>query len=227
MQTAMIEKSTRPNRRQAYQLKSATIRPLSTTSEIEQWSELVSRFHYLCSSSIPGKAIRYVVEVADERAALLSFSAAACHPAARDSYIGWETWQRCVVWVAARRAGRANQPAPREREDRREAARKRLLRDQPGSGASRSGKAARAGERPLDYRERAPLQEGRQQGEDQCWGRKLSTISNLAKVRSLVATVLGRFKQSLPCLQKMLCVKPFKAISLLVKPLEIALAGLS
>ncbi|MCC5022699.1 MAG: transposase [Candidatus Synoicihabitans palmerolidicus] len=39
-------------------------------------------------------------------------------------------------------------------------------------------------------------------GEDRCYARKWPTISLLATIRSLVITVLGRLKESLPCVQE-------------------------
>ncbi|MCC5025312.1 MAG: hypothetical protein J6386_22135 [Candidatus Synoicihabitans palmerolidicus] len=48
-------------------------------------------------------------------------------------------------------------------------------------------------ENALHYRKDASM------GEDRCYARKWPTISLLATIRSLVTTVLGRRKESLPC----------------------------
>ncbi|MCC5022002.1 MAG: DUF4338 domain-containing protein [Candidatus Synoicihabitans palmerolidicus] len=75
----MFEKTTRPNRRQRYLLDNATIRLLDDQAEIERWNDLIRTHHYLRSSNVAGKALRYVVEEAGKWAALLSFSSAAYH----------------------------------------------------------------------------------------------------------------------------------------------------
>ncbi|MCC5024944.1 MAG: DUF4338 domain-containing protein [Candidatus Synoicihabitans palmerolidicus] len=56
--------------------------------EIERWNDLSRTHHYLCSSNVAGKALRYVVEMAGKWAALLSFSSAAYHLNVRDSCMG-------------------------------------------------------------------------------------------------------------------------------------------
>jgi hypothetical protein len=76
-------------------------------------------------------------------------------------------------------------------------------------------------ENALHYRKDASM------GEDQCYARKWSTISLLATIRSLVTTLLGRLKESLPCIQKRLCANAYEAISFATKPLKIAFNNLS
>ncbi len=59
----MFEKTTRPNRRQRYLLENATIQLLHEQTDIERWKDLIRTHHYLRSSNVAGKALRYVVEV--------------------------------------------------------------------------------------------------------------------------------------------------------------------
>ncbi|MCC5025545.1 MAG: ISAs1 family transposase [Candidatus Synoicihabitans palmerolidicus] len=76
-------------------------------------------------------------------------------------------------------------------------------------------------ENALHYRKDASM------GEDRCYARKWPTISLLATIRSLVITVLGRLKESLPCVPKRLCANAYNAVSFATKPLKIAFNNLS
>lgn len=90
----MTEISESPRPWQKLRLAKASVRLISEEGDLQRWNELIERFHYLGSSKIPGKALRYVVEVGEEWVALLCFSSAALHLKAREEHIGWASWQR-------------------------------------------------------------------------------------------------------------------------------------
>src|ERR1700685_3584757 len=62
--------------------------------EQERWRQLVSQHHYLKNAHLVGERLCYVVELGGQWLALLGWSAAAYHIAARDQWIGWEDNQR-------------------------------------------------------------------------------------------------------------------------------------
>lgn len=62
--------------------------------EQARWDELVARHHYLQNAHLVGEQLRYVVEYQGQWLALLGWSAAAYHIAARDQWIGWSDNQR-------------------------------------------------------------------------------------------------------------------------------------
>jgi len=67
---------------------------LMEPQEQERWNQLVCQFHYLKNAHLVGERLCYVVEQGDQWLALLGWSAAAYHIAARDQWIGWNDNQR-------------------------------------------------------------------------------------------------------------------------------------
>ncbi|HUF61551.1 MAG TPA: Druantia anti-phage system protein DruA, partial [Verrucomicrobiales bacterium] len=63
-------------------------------SEREQFDELLEEKHYLRSSRIGGRHMRYVAEVDGRWVGLLAFSGAAPHLKGREKWIGWSPRQR-------------------------------------------------------------------------------------------------------------------------------------
>ncbi|NBB79214.1 MAG: ISAs1 family transposase [Verrucomicrobia bacterium] len=63
-------------------------------SERARFDELLEQRHYLKSSRVGGRSLRYVVELNGEWIALICFSGAAPHLAGREEWIGWTPTQR-------------------------------------------------------------------------------------------------------------------------------------
>jgi len=74
-------------------LNQITVRLLHR-DEQGRWDQLVSQHHYLKNARLVGEQLRYVVEAQGQWLALLGWSAAAYHIAARDQWIGWSDNQR-------------------------------------------------------------------------------------------------------------------------------------
>jgi hypothetical protein len=62
--------------------------------EQQRWNQLVSEHHYLKNANMVGERLCYVAEHEGKWLALLGWSAAAYHVAARDQWIGWNDNQR-------------------------------------------------------------------------------------------------------------------------------------
>jgi uncharacterized protein DUF4338/DDE family transposase len=62
--------------------------------EQQRWDQLVSQHHYLKNAHLVGERLCYVAEHGGQWLALLGWSAAAYHIAARDQWIGWSDNQR-------------------------------------------------------------------------------------------------------------------------------------
>ena len=92
----MMEITDSPRAWQKLRLAKTSIRLVGEDEkdDLERWDDLIKRFHYLGSSKIPGKVLRYVVEIGGDWVALLSFSSAALHLKAREDHIEWASWQR-------------------------------------------------------------------------------------------------------------------------------------
>ena len=69
------------------------VRPVPA-EQVEQFDQLITEHHYLKSAQLVGEHLRYVAEYRGQRMALASWSAAALHLKARDSFIGWDEEQR-------------------------------------------------------------------------------------------------------------------------------------
>jgi hypothetical protein len=67
---------------------------LVPSDQVEQFDGLLSQHHYLKSAQLVGEHLRYVAEYRGQWLALATWSAAALHLKARDSFIGWEEEQR-------------------------------------------------------------------------------------------------------------------------------------
>ena len=69
------------------------VRPVPV-EQTEQFDQLLIEHHYLKSAQLVGEHLRYVAEYRGQWMALGSWSAAALHLKARDSFIGWKEEQR-------------------------------------------------------------------------------------------------------------------------------------
>lgn len=58
------------------------------------WNGLISEYHYLGRSNLPGAQIRFLVYLGGQPAGALGFGAAAWRVSARDRFIGWTDLQR-------------------------------------------------------------------------------------------------------------------------------------
>ncbi|HUF63145.1 MAG TPA: Druantia anti-phage system protein DruA, partial [Verrucomicrobiales bacterium] len=67
---------------------------LMEESEREQFDELIEEKHYLRSSRIGGRHMRYVAAADGRWVGLLAFSGAAPHLKGREKWIGWSPRQR-------------------------------------------------------------------------------------------------------------------------------------
>lgn len=67
---------------------------LVPSDQVEQFDGLLIQHHYLKSAQLVGEHLRYVAEYRGQWLALATWSAAALHLKARDSFIGWEEEQR-------------------------------------------------------------------------------------------------------------------------------------
>lgn len=67
---------------------------LVRAEETERWNRLVEKRHYLKKASMVGESLRYVAEWDGQWVALLGWSSAAFHVAAREREIGWNFIQR-------------------------------------------------------------------------------------------------------------------------------------
>jgi hypothetical protein len=67
---------------------------LMAEEERDEFDRLLEEEHYLHSSRIGGRHLRYVAEVDGSRVALLTFSGAAPHLKGREKWIGWSPRQR-------------------------------------------------------------------------------------------------------------------------------------
>lgn len=67
---------------------------LVAAEEKERFDRLITEHHYLKSAQLVGEHLRYVAEYEGQWLALASWSAAALHLKARDSFIGWDEEQR-------------------------------------------------------------------------------------------------------------------------------------
>jgi hypothetical protein len=67
---------------------------LVRTEEVEQFDQLMAKHHYLKNGQVVGEHLRYVAQYRGQWLALASWSAAALHIKARDSFIGWTEEQR-------------------------------------------------------------------------------------------------------------------------------------
>ena len=74
-------------------LKRVVVR-LLRDEERERFNRHLENEHYLESSTLVGRWLRYVAEVDGQWVALLTFSAAALHIKARERWIGWSPRQR-------------------------------------------------------------------------------------------------------------------------------------
>jgi hypothetical protein len=66
----------------------------SETSEVERWNTLICQHHYLHNAILVGEQLRYVATYRAQWVALLGWSAAAWHLAAREAWLGWSEQQR-------------------------------------------------------------------------------------------------------------------------------------
>lgn len=62
--------------------------------EQERWNQLIVESHYLHNASLVGEQLRYAASYRGQWLALLGWSAAAWHLAAREAWIGWSEDQR-------------------------------------------------------------------------------------------------------------------------------------
>ena len=67
---------------------------LVPADQVEQCDQLITEHHYLKSAQLVGEHLRYVAEYRGQWMALSTWSAAALHIRARDSFIGWIEEQR-------------------------------------------------------------------------------------------------------------------------------------
>lgn len=74
-------------------LHQVTVR-LIVPNEIRRWNDLIEEHHYLHSSQMVGEQLRYVVELEGQWVALMGWSAASYHLAAREAWVGWTSEQR-------------------------------------------------------------------------------------------------------------------------------------
>lgn len=74
-------------------LKRVSVR-LLLEPERERFDALLEQKHYLASSHLVGRTLRYVAELDGEWVALICFSAAALHLKAREHWIDWSSRQR-------------------------------------------------------------------------------------------------------------------------------------
>lgn len=87
------QKPRRPNPDEAQILAELLVRPIEP-DETARYDELISAHHYLKSSGVVGRHVRYVAEYRGQWLALATWSAAARHVKARDETIGWDDEQR-------------------------------------------------------------------------------------------------------------------------------------
>src|SRR2546427_4600688 len=69
------------------------VRPVPV-EQTEEFDQLITKHHYLKSAQLVGEHLRYVAEYRGQWMALSTWSAAALHIRARDSFIGWIEEQR-------------------------------------------------------------------------------------------------------------------------------------
>jgi hypothetical protein len=69
------------------------VRPVPA-EQVERFDRLITEHHYLKSAQLVGEHLRYVAEYRGRWLALATWSAAALHIKARDSFIGWNEEQR-------------------------------------------------------------------------------------------------------------------------------------
>ena len=74
-------------------LKRVTVR-LLREEERPRFDALLEQRHYLCSSRMVGRTLRYVAELDGQWVAIACFSAAALHLKGREKRIGWTPRQR-------------------------------------------------------------------------------------------------------------------------------------
>ena len=74
-------------------LKRIVVR-LIVPEERERYDKLLKELHYLKSSYLGGKSLRYVAEVDGEWVALITFSSPALHVKSREKWIGWTPKQQ-------------------------------------------------------------------------------------------------------------------------------------
>jgi len=75
---------------------------LISKEEQQRFDELIEKQHYLKDATLVGEQLRYVAEYEGQWLALLTWSAAAYHLKARDTWIGWteEQRRRRLGWIA-------------------------------------------------------------------------------------------------------------------------------
>lgn len=78
---------------QKIDLRSIIVRPIAEQEEVLLWNKLMREQHYLESSQLVGKQIRYVAEYRGDWVALLGCSAAVFKSKHRDEWIGWNKLQ--------------------------------------------------------------------------------------------------------------------------------------
>lgn len=71
-----------------------TVEPISTKADADLWNFLVTRHHYLRSSRIVGRQLKYVVRAQGRVLACIGWGDAAWEVQARDRWIGWTPAQR-------------------------------------------------------------------------------------------------------------------------------------
>ena len=64
--------------------------------EQERWNQVISKEHYLRNATLVGEQLRYAASYQGQWLALLGWSAAAWHLAAREAWVGWSEDQRQV-----------------------------------------------------------------------------------------------------------------------------------
>jgi hypothetical protein len=74
-------------------LKRVTVRLIEDFEQV-RFDFLIEQKHYLGSSKVVGRSLRYVAELDGEWVALATFSAASLHLKARERWIGWSPRQR-------------------------------------------------------------------------------------------------------------------------------------
>lgn len=75
-------------------LSGLVVRAVQTRKDSRYWKEVVSRFHYLGYTPLPGAQQRYLVESEQGLLGAIGFGASAWKVAARDAWIGWTAERR-------------------------------------------------------------------------------------------------------------------------------------
>lgn len=86
---------------------------LIEADEKQEWNKLIEEHHYLSNGRMVGRQLKYVAEIGDKAVALIGFSNASYHLAARDNWINWNDIQRdrshdFSGYAACRRHGNLN-----------------------------------------------------------------------------------------------------------------------